>query len=490
MTHLLIIALAVALFADEIVGGQLRLAGLGVGAAVAITLAAQAILSFGVLAWGAHCARRLRLTGRPVWIDRSQRGAGIARIAAVLVHVAAIFGLGWLDAIRALFGDWILIDEAVAIAPALVTFFASWLSFATIERMLWESSLVRSLDDGLPLRPARGRIAYASDQFRHGVAIILVPLAIIWTWNESVVVVAERAGFALDSDASRLALSAVQFVGVILAFTITPPLMVRVWRTVTLGSGALRSGLESMCARHGVRCRDIRVWQTDGAMLNGAVMGLFAPVRYILLTDALLESLPEEQVEAVAAHEIAHIKRRHLFWLLAALLAAIWFGGFVVMAPFDLVNNAFSLGLFDTPIDWAAQGAAAVLSIVAAVLVFGVVSRAFERQADAFAVQSLSGFESPSGGSASITPEATRAMAGALGSVARLNAIPAQRFFWRHGSIDGRRRRILALEGTPVRRTRADRAARVIKAATAAALGLMVCVEGWALVQSILFNSR
>ena len=52
MTHLLIIALAVALFADEIVGGELRIPGLSVGAAVAITLAAQAILSFGVLAWG------------------------------------------------------------------------------------------------------------------------------------------------------------------------------------------------------------------------------------------------------------------------------------------------------------------------------------------------------------------------------------------------------------------------------------------------------
>jgi STE24 endopeptidase len=490
MTHLLIIALAVALFADEIVGAELRVPGVDAPAAILLTLAAQAALSLAVLAWGARCAKRLRATGRPVWIDRAQRGASIARTSAVVVQIAAIFALGWLDAVRALVGDWILLDEALAIAPALVTFFASWMSFATIERMLWESSLVRSLDDGLPLRPARSRIAYATDQFRHGVAIILVPLAIIWAWNEAVVVLAARAGFSIDSDLSRLALSGVQFAGVILAFAVTPPLMVRIWRTVTLGPGALRTGLESMCERHRVRCRDIRVWQTDGAMLNGAVMGLFAPVRYILLTDALLESLPEEQVEAVAAHEIAHIKRHHLFWLLAALLAAIWLGGFVVMAPFDLINNAFSLDLFDTPIDWAAQGIAAVLSIVAAVLVFGVVSRAFERQADAFAVQSLSGFESPSGGPASITPEATRAMAGALGAVARLNAIPAQRFFWRHGSIDGRRRRILALQGGPVSWTRADRAARRVKVATASALGLMACVEGWTLVQSILLSSR
>ncbi len=486
MTHLLIIALAVALFADEIVGGELRIPGVDARAAIAITLSAQSLLSIAVLAWGSRCARGLRSTGRPLWIDRAQRGAAIARTSAVVVQIAAVFTLGWLDAVRAIVGDWILLDEALAVAPALVTFFASWMSFAAIDRILWESSLVRSLDDGLPLRPARGRFAYAGDQFRHGAMIILVPLAIIWTWNEAVAVFAERAGLALDTDLQRAALAAAQFAGVIVAFVVTPPLMVRIWRTVSLGPGSLRDGLEAMCARHKVRCRDIRVWQTDGAMLNGAVMGLFAPVRYILLTDALLESLPESEVQAVAAHEIAHIKRRHLFWLLAALLAAIWLGGVIVMAPFDAINHALDLNLLDTPIDWAAQSAAAILSIVAALLVFGVVSRTFERQADAFAAQSLSGFESPGDRSTTITPEATRAMAGALGAVARLNAIPAQRFFWRHGSIDGRRRRILSLEGTPAARTPADRAARTIKIATVAALALMACVEGWALVQSML----
>jgi hypothetical protein len=79
-------------------------------------------------------------------------------------------------------------------------------------------------------------------------------------------------------------------------------------------------------------------------------------------------------------------------------------------------------------------------------------------------------------------------MAGALGAVARLNAIPAQRFFWRHGSIDGRRRRILALEGAPIAQTGADRAARAVKLSTLVALGLMVGIEGWALVQSIFFS--
>ena len=53
-------------------------------------------------------------------------------------------------------------------------------------------------------------------------------------------------------------------------------------------------------------------------MINGAVMGAITPVRYILLTDALLETLPRERVEAVMAHELAHVRRHHIFWLVMA----------------------------------------------------------------------------------------------------------------------------------------------------------------------------
>src|SRR5690606_31987071 len=65
-----------------------------------------------------------------------------------------------------------------------------------------------------------------------------------------------------------------------------------------------------------VRFREVLLWRTFGGMVNAAVMGMLAPLRYILLSDALLEHLPAEQVEAVMAHEVAHIRKRHLVWLL------------------------------------------------------------------------------------------------------------------------------------------------------------------------------
>lgn len=481
MLHLLLIAMVVSLHADDALGGSLRL-GLSAPAGVAATLGAQATVALLAMFSCARCAMRLARSGDTRWLSRAQRTTSAARVAAVLVHVASIVSLGWLDAVRGALGDWVLLDEAVACAPALLTITASWLAFAPVERLLWQGSLVRTLDDGLPLHPPRGALRYALDQFRHGAAIILIPLAIIWSWGECVALLAARAGW-VETDAGALAMSALQLAGVGVAFVVTPPIMVRVWRTVSLGPGELRARLEAMCARHGVRCRDIRVWRTDGAMLNGAVMGIFAPVRYILLTDALLESLPGVQVEAVAAHEIAHIRRRHLPWLIGAMLASLWAGAALVTFPAEAIAAALGVDLAGTALDAAVRGGAVIASIVCAGLVFGVVSRAFERQADAFAAQSLSGLHDSSAGLAEgasrvITPEATRAMAGALGAVARLNAIPAQRFFWRHGSINARRRRILALEGLPVERTPADRAAGRIKLAILATLGALAIVEG------------
>src|SRR5690606_23176147 len=112
--------------------------------AAACVLAAQAFIAVAVLAWGAHAARRLTRTGRGRWVDRAQRGAATARILATLIFAFGVLALGWLDAVRAAIGDWILLDELAAVAPSLAVFFASWMSFAPTERILWQTSLVRA----------------------------------------------------------------------------------------------------------------------------------------------------------------------------------------------------------------------------------------------------------------------------------------------------------------------------------------------------------
>ena len=53
-------------------------------------------------------------------------------------------------------------------------------------------------------------------------------------------------------------------------------------------------------------------WRTRHQIGNAAVMGFIPQVRYILLTDLLLETMSDEQIEAVFAHEMGHVLADHV----------------------------------------------------------------------------------------------------------------------------------------------------------------------------------
>ena len=91
------------------------------------------------------------------------------------------------------------------------------------------------------------------------------------------------------------------------------PLFVRLaWPTRPLPPGPLRDRLERLARRFGFRCTDILVWDTGQVMVNAGVTGALPWFRYVLLTDALIESLSPLEIAAVFGHEIGHIAHRHL----------------------------------------------------------------------------------------------------------------------------------------------------------------------------------
>jgi STE24 endopeptidase len=195
-------------------------------------------------------------------------------------------------------------------------------------------------------------------------------------------------------------------------------------------------------------------------MVNGAVVGFLPRLRYIVLTDALLESLPREQVEAVAAHEIAHVRHRHIPWLAGSMVMSGVFLGSAISLTARLA------GWGEVTAGWRPVGALAAV-FAGSLLLFGWASRRFEWQADVFAAQHVSGagadgeVSDPGG---RVTERGSLAMSGALRSVAMINGFPSDRFTFRHGSIDGRRARLREAVGEPIGRGRADRAARMVKA--------------------------
>ena len=155
-------------------------------------------------------------------------------------------------------------------------------------------------------------------------------------------------------------------------------------------------------------------------MLNAAVVGLVGVCRYVLLTDTLVRVLPDEQSEAVMAHEIGHVRLRHMPWLFGVIVSLVLLVE-AILSPLGTINEF---------------GGLVHLGILLGVVWGGLgwVSRRFEQQADTFAVLHFTG-QSEEAGQSGVPLEAIAHVVGALRAVAWMNGDVGQRFSWRHGSI-------------------------------------------------------
>jgi STE24 endopeptidase len=197
-------------------------------------------------------------------------------------------------------------------------------------------------------------------------------------------------------------------------------------------------------------------------------MGLIPQVRYILLSDLLLESMTDEEVEAVFAHELGHIVHRHLAWyvvMVIVLMLGLSIGEIVlsdrlphlhlhVNVDPDLATNVIGVGLF--------------------FLVFGFLSRRFERQADVYAARTIEKHSDENlerGGDRFATPTSggrpngpgrvgqygAAVFTSALYRVAVVNNIPIAARNFSHGSIATRMKYLKDLASEPRRTDEFDR---------------------------------
>lgn len=432
-----------------------------------------------------HCGRMLDRTGSARWVFKAERVVALSRMALAALFAWGVMGLGWLGCVRAVVTDLPAVDELVALAPFVLGLCSGWASFYAIDRRLREASLMGVLDSPQPVMSLPTVSQYVLDQMRQQVLILLAPMAGITAWNESAVlgarIIADQHPHLFDNPAAQWVFTGVQFGGVLLVLMLMPLGLRLIWSTSVLGRGPLRERLSALCDKQKVRCREFLVWHTHTGMVNGALVGFLPWARYILLTDALLERLTEREIEAVMAHEVGHAARRHIPWMAASVIVstALAHSALVWLGPRVLPGWAYV-----AVADGERVGPEFAVSILVGLVVFGAVSRRFERQADAFAAQHLSGWSprrkvpTPA---PSIQPEACDAMADALTRVARLAHMDEERFSFRHGSIGGRKRNVRALAGTPADALGVDRVSRRIKVGAAIGLGLiaMLALMDW-----------
>jgi len=478
--------------------------GLGAWRALALVTLPRVIM---VLLYAACCRWALRSLGTP---SGARHMRSLERVTQVYtLMIAAFYALDLaagvlIDTRRVLgpLGEAVLIDELVFLLPSLLMMLLGWAVYYPVDRRMREAALMRQIDGSQPVKPwSRGQ--FIITQFRHQVLLVLLPLLLIWAWSEALLQWSPGAvnvfGWPMDLTYPLTLL------GVMVVFVMSPVLIRMVWDTVRLPAGEMRDGLTELCRTHRVGVRELLLWRTYGNVVNAAVMGLIAPVRYILLTDGLLERMSREQVEAVMAHEIAHVKKKHLFWLIAVagslltVLQLFWAAVVVVLVdavvqpgrPDDSlaahagVVQASSASWLDAAAELLHGGQGAVLlstglAVVSWALVFGWVSRRFERQADTFAVQHFVAKHERQidrDGRLLIDDEAVRVMIGALAAVASLNHMPPTRRNWRHGSIAWRQVYLRSLVGKRTDQLPIDRLVGVIKIVGALLLAAVIAIQ-------------
>lgn len=422
-----------------------------------------------------------------------QAGSLLRRLDAVTalyrLAVLGLYGtglyLGLLTRIRRVMGDWVLVDELVVLLWPLVMMVWAWWAYHPIDERLRQAPLMRYLDQGLPVEPVWSRTQYLVAQVRHQLVLMLVPLLLTMGWVELV----DRHTPPTWSIAGRDPRPFLAIVGAGTVFFFTPVLIRHLWDTAPLPAGPLRDRLEAMCDHYHVGVRQLLLWRTYGGLINGAVMGLVSAVRYILLTDALLQTLPKDRIEAVMAHELAHILRHHMFWLvtstmaLLGALAVIWSTAIELVARLNetlATSGGWGAGRLFLDHPELAACLAIGATVVSWVAAFGWVSRRFERQADTFAVAHLARRQTP-GTPVSRAPliddRSVGVVTQALQQVADLNHVPTSRRSWRHGSIAWRQTYLRRLVGTRVDRQPIDWQVGAIKWASTVTIGVLAVMR-------------
>ena len=413
--------------ATERTDGRL-IAAIAVGPVVLVI--AGAALALSVL----H--RRLGGGGplRPI-VRAADRCLAVGRWLLLLNYLFTVLCMGALAAARHLTGDLLLIGEVLVMLPPLVGLVCLWWVWYPIERRLHETALLHRLDQGLPVHLPPGRWPYVLTQLRLNILLMLVPMLLILGLSQAL-----TDFFATDDRGINPWVELGTGLVAISVLAASPWIARWLLGLRRLPDGSIRRDLQAICARHRVRVRDIMLWRTGGTMINAAVMGLVPWLRYVVLTDGLIEQLPQRQVQAVMAHEVGHVRHRHMIWLLVCLMATLVLGQWAL----ELLVGFTPVSMVDP----TGPGAILQLAVVFAVIfvLFGWMSRRFERQADTFAVQHLS---AESDGSGRIDEDSAMAMAGALDSIASLQAIDPRRRSWRHGSIAWRCEYLRALVERP-----------------------------------------
>jgi len=382
---------------------------------------------------------------------RFHRGMFAARAMVPLWLVVGLWGLGWRDLVGNVLGlDHLQLELpslVVGTLPCFLAWMGLWWSQYPVERATREQNLLIQLDADLPVHAPPSFWRYFLSNFRLQVLFTAVPVLMILGIVDVSVAVVRPMTSGMTAEKINWVHTGILLTAVAAVYVISPEILRRVLQTRRLDEQPLRDRLLRLAEKHNLRVRDILLWQTHHNVCNAAVMGVIGRFRYVLLTDLLLETMSDEQIEAVFAHEIGHVVHRHMQWYVLVIGMLVLALAGIERLIHDQFGPIYEKTLMGVSLEvWLTLGAAAGF-----LLVFGFLSRRFERQADVFAARTMQqeqpidtialqrGQVEPippaEPGQSYVGPYGAMVFASALHRVATVNNMPITRARWRGGSV-------------------------------------------------------
>ncbi len=388
---------------------------------------------------------------------RFNRVMKLARLMIPTWFALVVFGLDFPVLVNNWSGRWG--EEALSpgfflgTLPAMFAWVGLWWAAYPAERAFREQSFLVQIDSNIPIRNGPTLLQYLLANVRLQLLFMFAPVLSILVLRDLITAAAFFCGAQL-TEAHNLIISIASMLPVLLA---APVLLVRIVPTEPLPPSPLRDRLEELCRRNGLKVSNILLWKTGGNLGNAAVMGILPRVRYLLVTDLLLETMPDEHILAVFAHEIGHVMHRHLLWMAGCAMCLM----FAMAGPADSLLRSLRAYTVIPP----TYGEFATFLLVGPffLAVFGLVVRRLERQADVFAARNIPQLLADQAPSPTAQQDQNHVgslgatlVCGALKRVAQVNNVPLNAREWLHGSIASRIAFLRGLSEDPPRTARFD----------------------------------
>lgn len=210
---------------------------------------------------------------------------------------------------------------------------------------------------------------------RMSLPILFFPPMLLWVGIEDLTQIwGDWSGF---SDFHAFLLAPLFFVAL---YLMAPRLFNWAWRASPMEQSQLHRNINELAQKAQTPVSGVRIWDTFREPVpNAAVAGLSARYRFVYVTRYLLEIFNRDQLLAVVAHELGHLRLGHVWTYLLFSLDLVFFSLLIKIVTFVNFPQFYRMTSgYDSIIDL-------LLFLVIFSVFFTAVTRFSEHQADRFA---------------------------------------------------------------------------------------------------------